>query len=342
MTKKDSYSENFDQASQHLRQAIAILSKYKIPPSPHNFQVFYEFVAGKNQALNKQLQALINDQKNIDSDILDSLYEEFFAPDRETIEIIRQELKQIINKLQDEFGISVDNLSNYAKSLDHFVEILDNAEPFQETLHETEKVLAETNQMEIANQQMEVQLARVVDEVNSLRDELDQVKEEAMTDTLTRIANRKAFDLSLEQIIFDARESRKTFSLLMADIDHFKQFNDTYGHLVGDKVLRFVANIIKCHIKGNDTVSRYGGEEFALILPNTNSNGAVAIANQLREAVAQGELKDKANGGNYGRVTMSVGVAQFRASDLANALLQRADKALYLAKERGRNRVERL
>jgi len=242
--------------------------------------------------------------------------------------------------MQEECGISGNKLSDYANTLDKFITILDGPMSYTKTKEETLRVLDETSSMEISNHQLDIQLARIVEEVNELRNELDQVREEAMMDTLTRIANRKAFDLELEQVIFNSRQAKQPFCLLLADIDHFKQFNDTYGHLIGDKVLRFVAGTLKNHIKGNDMVARYGGEEFAIILPLTNVNGAKAIANQLREVIAHGELKDKTKGGSYGKVTISIGITQFRASDLPNELIQRSDKALYLAKDRGRNRVE--
>lgn len=342
MTEKNAYSKNYDFASEYLRQAISLLSKHNLPPTPQNYQLLYDHIAGKNQALSQDLkQLLAKADKNLEQQ-LEQLYERYYAPDKETIELIRKELKQIINKLQDEFGISAGKLSNYAQTLDHFVAILDDSQSMEKHRAETQRVLHETNEVGQSNHQMETQLAKVVDEVHRLRNELDQVKEESMTDTLTGIANRKAFDSTLDTQINETFDYQLPFCLLMADIDHFKRFNDTYGHLVGDKVLRFVAKIISRHIEPDDIVARYGGEEFAIILPDRQENEALRIANELREAVAKGELKDKAGGGNYGRVTMSLGVTQFRPGDQAGNLIQRADRALYLAKDRGRNRVEKL
>lgn len=128
--------------------------------------------------------------------------------------------------------------------------------------------------------------------------------------------------------------------MLLADIDHFKQFNDTHGHLVGDKVLRFVASTLKRCTKGKDYVARFGGEEFSIILPQTDMKGGSIVAEQIRNAVSSGDLKNNQTGESYGRITMSIGVGQYRSDDLPNCLVQRADIALYLAKERGRNRIE--
>jgi diguanylate cyclase len=128
-------------------------------------------------------------------------------------------------------------------------------------------------------------------------------------------------------------------SLLMTDIDHFKTFNDTYGHLTGDQVLRLVALSVKQNVKGQDIAARYGGEEFAVILPNTVLRSAVTVADHIRRAVMSKELMKRSTGEHLGRITISVGVATMRPGDNAQSLIGRADACLYAAKRTGRNRV---
>ena len=137
-----------------------------------------------------------------------------------------------------------------------------------------------------------------------------------------------------------AQEQNLSTCLLLADIDHFKKFNDTHGHLVGDKVLRFVASTMKHCIKGKDTAARFGGEEFAVILPNTDLAGAQSAAEQIRSEISSGTLINKSRGESYGSITISIGIAKLNMNDHPNDLIQRADQSLYLAKSRGRNRVE--
>nr|WP_243748914.1 GGDEF domain-containing protein [Pseudomaricurvus alcaniphilus] len=175
--------------------------------------------------------------------------------------------------------------------------------------------------------------------MGSLRKELEQVREDSLLDALTGISNRKAFDSGLETTISESREQGSVFCLLLIDIDHFKQFNDTHGHLVGDKVLRFVAATLKRCIKGKDLCARYGGEEFAIILPDTDLAGAHTIAEQIRVAISGRVLKDSASGQAYGRITVSIGAGQYCDGELPNDTIGRADQALYQAKARGRNRV---
>ena len=125
----------------------------------------------------------------------------------------------------------------------------------------------------------------------------------------------------------------------MFDIDHFKSFNDTYGHLTGDQVLRLVAISLKQTIKGQDITARYGGEEFAVVLPNTGISQALTVADHIRRAVMAKELKKKSTGELLGRVTISVGVSILRRGDTTDSLIERADACLYTAKRNGRNRV---
>nr|WP_269467884.1 GGDEF domain-containing protein [Devosia ureilytica] len=160
-----------------------------------------------------------------------------------------------------------------------------------------------------------------------------------MLDSLTKIANRKSFDEGLEDAIREADKSRGPLSLILLDIDHFKNFNDTYGHQTGDQVLRLVAMTLKSNIKGKDLAARYGGEEFVAVLPSTDLEGAVIVAENVRKAIQAKELLKRSTNEKLGRITASFGVATFNSSDNAMSFIERADRCLYAAKHAGRNRV---
>lgn len=341
MTNKSAYSDNFKKSSEFLRLTVALMARHQIPSNPHNYQIAYDYVSGSNKALKEDFDKLIAQGQPSEQQLW-SLYKQYFVRDGSYIKAMRKEIRHIITTLLDEFGYSGGQLSNYSHTLHQFIDILDADTPSGKMLKETEKVIEETHAMEQSQKHFEKQIVSVMAEIDTLRKELDQVKEESKIDTLTGISNRKAFDAKLEHTILKSRENNKPFSLLILDIDHFKKFNDTYGHLVGDKVLRYVAGSFKDNVKGNDFVARFGGEEFAIILPDTNINGALIVSQQIREAISAGKLTEKGAETSYGRITISIGTTQFRASDLSHELLSRADKALYLAKERGRNRVEKL
>jgi diguanylate cyclase len=160
-----------------------------------------------------------------------------------------------------------------------------------------------------------------------------------MTDPLTSLANRKYFDESVIKAVNEAKSRGEPVSLLMTDIDHFKKFNDSYGHLTGDQVLRVVAMSVKQNVKGQDIAARYGGEEFALVLPNTVLRSAITVADHIRRSVMTKELMKRSTGKHLGRITISIGVATLRPGDTVQSLIERADICLYAAKHHGRNRV---
>ena len=340
MTKENPYPEDFGEASSILRLAVSLLAGHKIPPSPMNFRIGYDYVSGNNETLVKALDELVTQPEQESQKNLWALYRKFFVQDEKALEMMRQELRRVILNVQGEFERSGGNLSSYATTLGRFADILDTSMPPELMETEVKKVINDTRAAEKAQRHLELQVDTLLTEVESLRKELFQIKEESLTDCLTGIPNRKAFETALEQIIHSTREQKSSFCVLLADIDHFKQFNDTYGHLVGDKVLRFVAATLKRCLKGRDTAARYGGEEFAIILPGTDLVGGFSVAEQIRAAVSSGKLIDKENESTYGKITISIGVAQFRMSDMPNTLIQRADEGLYLAKDLGRDRVE--
>ena len=165
------------------------------------------------------------------------------------------------------------------------------------------------------------------------------MRTESLTDPLTQLANRKFFDTAIAQAIADAHGRNEPLSLMMTDIDHFKTFNDNYGHLTGDQVLRLVAMSVKQNVKGQDIAARYGGEEFAIVLPNTVLRSAITVADHIRRAVMTKELMKRSTGEHLGRVTISIGVATLKKGDTVQSLIERADGCLYAAKRHGRNRV---
>lgn len=340
MTKKNPYPDEFGEASSLLRLAVALLASHQIPPSPLNFRLGYDYVSGSNETLIKALDELFAEPEQVSRKNLWSLYRKYFVQDEKALDMMRQELRRIIMSIQGEFDRSGRNISGYAATLGRFADILDPLMPFELMETEVQKVIDDTRAAEKSQRHLEAQVGVLLSDVESLRNEMLQIKEESLTDCLTGIPNRKAFEAALDKSIHSAREQKSIFCVLIADIDHFKRFNDTHGHLVGDKVLRFVAATLKRSLKGKDTVSRYGGEEFTIILPETDIVGARAVAEQIRKAVSGGKLVDKENDSSYGKITVSIGVAQFHMSDLPNTLIQRADRGLYLAKERGRDRVE--
>ena len=335
------YSEGADQASEYMRLAVTLLAKHEMPLSPLNYRIAYDYVAGKNQTLIKDFDRVTAQSTPPAAEDLHTLYKQHFVQEYGALDAIRRELFSIISSLQGDFERSGVNLARYSERLGRFADILNDKLSPEAMAAEVDNVAAHTRETEQSQRAFESQLSRIVIEVESLRKELAQVKEESLIDSLTGIPNRKAFDTTLDGIVDASRETSTPFCVLLVDIDHFKSVNDTYGHLVGDKVLRFVATTLKRSVKGKDVVARFGGEEFGVILPQTNIAGAYIVGEQIRKAVSSSVLRDTNSQQVYGNVTISIGTAQFCSTDVPSTLLERADQALYLAKSRGRNRVEK-
>jgi diguanylate cyclase len=173
-----------------------------------------------------------------------------------------------------------------------------------------------------------------------MQESLEAARFESLTDPLTALANRKHFDMALERLMRSASEQRRPLALLLGDIDHFKSFNDKHGHQTGDQVLRLVAAALRQVITEADLAARYGGEDFAIILPDTSLRDALVLAEQARLAVMAKDLVKRSTGERLGRITMSLGVAVLQPQDTPESLIARADVCLYAAKAAGRNCIK--
>jgi diguanylate cyclase len=200
-------------------------------------------------------------------------------------------------------------------------------------------LISATRAMEIRAKSLEGELQASSEQVSELRVKLADVRKESMTDPLTGIANRKAFDEALLAATTAVARDGEEVTLLLCDIDHFKLFNDTWGHQTGDQVLRLVASCLGENTKGRDTAARYGGEEFGVVLRGTGLEAATRVANQIRGLVETKKLVKKSTGDILGAITISIGVAQFGPDEIGETVIRRADACLYGAKHNGRNLV---
>jgi diguanylate cyclase len=336
----DFYDDELPKASEHMRMAITLLSKHSIPVSPFNYRIAYDYIAGTDQRMNEAFDSFIASESPPSNDELHRLYCQHY--DHKTVDLddIRKEFLTILDSIHEGLSRSGNHLDWYVTRLDQFAEKLNEKLSPSQMSTAVDGVISDTRKTGDMQRNMKSQLDEMSSEMESMRVELAQVKEQSLKDALTGVSNRSAFNVALDDLITMSNEEKSRFSLLLVDIDHFKNVNDTYGHLVGDKILRFVAGTIRRCVKGKDIVARFGGEEFAVILPNTEMAGAYVAAEQIRKAVANSVLRDTQTQKSYGNITISIGVSQMNRNDHPMSLIERADQALYLAKNNGRNRVE--
>ncbi len=327
-------------AAELLRMALPLLMQYGVPPTPRNYAIWYEYVAESRSDLCQAIDKLITEGSGFDDETNAELYNTYLANDKEKeIESLRSELQRLVNESSHEISGAADEACRYRSRLEGHAQRLATDLDSERVLHIIDALSTETTAMVQTNTQLQEKLSNMAQELVSLRNELEWVHEELMIDALTGLLNRKGFDHLLEGSTKEAREHQSQMCLVMIDIDHFKRINDNYGHIVGDEVLRFIAAKMKAVIKGRDIISRYGGEEFAIILPNTPLSGALHIAEEVRKIISTSKLTRKASQQVLDQITVSIGVAWYRKKENLDDFIHRADRALYHAKHTGRNRV---
>jgi diguanylate cyclase len=311
------------------------------PASPRHFEVWYNYATGYNPSLNQMINETLARHGTLSEAQIDEIYETYISAQRvaDRIDRVGSQVKGEIEQVMAMIGTAAGNASSYSESLASVTQKLGTAadEPAVRAIVET--LVHATKQMKENNEALEARLSASKQEIDQLQENLQVVRNESLTDPLTSLANRKFLDEALSNAIRAANEKGEPLTLMMTDVDHFKKFNDTYGHLTGDQVLRLVAMSLRQNVKGQDIAARYGGEEFAVVLPNTVLRSAITLGDQIRRAVMNKELMKRSTGENLGRVTISIGVASLRKDDSPQSLIERADICLYAAKRSGRNRV---
>jgi diguanylate cyclase len=308
---------------------------------PRNYEIWYVYATGYNAALNKIINETLARHGKLTEADLDQIYETYLSQLRATDRIdkvgarVISEIDEVMTLITDALGMTTE----FGKSLDGATADLVAARDRDGILTVVNALVKSTQDMRENNKILENRLIGSKQEVANLQQSLEAIRAETLTDPLTGLGNRKYFDRAIEDAVKSAVKNGEPLSLLMFDIDHFKSFNDNYGHLTGDQVLRLVAMSLKATIKGQDITARYGGEEFAVVLPNTALRQALTVADHIRRAVMSKELKKKSTGEILGRVTISVGVSMLQGGDDTDSLIERADACLYAAKRNGRNRV---
>jgi diguanylate cyclase len=334
---RDEHERTFAFAEIALGQIRALAH----PASPRNFEIWYHYATGYTPALNQTINQTLEKKGTLSDDELEHIYGTYIASSRlgdrlDTVNArVIDEVKQVLETIDAAAG----SATSYSASLADANEQLKGANDGDTLRAVIERLVHGTKEMQLSNSKLEARLSASRQEIEQLQQNLEEVRIESLTDPLTTLSNRKFFDQAMPRAIEVANQKNEPLSLLMTDIDHFKKFNDTYGHLTGDEVLRLVAISLKQNVKGQDIAARYGGEEFGVALPNTTLQSAITVANHIRHAVMTKELVKRSSGERLGRVTISIGVAALHPNDTAQSLIERADKCLYAAKRSGRNRV---
>lgn len=326
-----------EQAKTLAEQGIALLLEHGVPPSPLSYTVVYEYFSSNapiQRAIDQHLQA----GKALDVMLLRDLYEQHIISDHSRqLHGMGSNLQNILSTLMQSISEAGDGAATFGQNLEKNIGHLHTEIGPDDLQVVVADILSATQTAKEKNQHLQQRLEITLAETENLKGELEQYRREATVDPLTGLFNRRAMDAHLEELM--TSEAGNTMSVIMVDIDHFKKINDTYGHPLGDVVIRNVAQtILKC-IRGDDIAVRFGGEEFVVLLPDTTLDGATKVAETIRSRIAALRLVRRHDNFRLDPFTVSLGVATRKPEDSQDSLFQRADQALYQSKNAGRNRV---
>ena len=336
------YPDSKEKAGEIFRLTTAYLAKHDLILNPINFSLAYHYVTGVNTAFNKRMDELLENEGGWQDESVGKLFRHYVCScDEAVLRDLREELMDIVAHT---LGTMIDltgktSLTN--EKIKRHIDTLAESEKIENVMQAVSAIIAETRSLVTETNQFETQLLNSTDEVEKLKEELSYARQEAMLDPLTGVMNRRGFDQTLATVISEVLDQQHAanFCLVLIDIDRFKEVNDNHGHLLGDKVLRAVAELLTRHTKGKDACARFGGDEFAILLPDIGSNNAKNLAEYLRSTIEKIVLKRPNTGAVVGGISVSIGVAAFRMGETIEDFLNRCDQALYRSKSLGRNRV---
>jgi diguanylate cyclase len=326
-----------DREQSLARTALDLMGDCGVAPTPDNFELFYAHATGEVSAVSHAIGEMLAQKKPFTPEILRDLRAR--TRTAAAMEQVGDGMNLVIAGVMGRLNDAGRDAGHYSSRLTAATGKLDVDQSPDDLRKLVSNLLIATREMENRTNSLEKELQKSSDQVNDLRSKLVDVHKEALTDPLTGISNRKAFDNALAAAEAAMAEGDDPVSILLCDIDHFKKFNDNWGHQTGDQVLRLVASCLSENVKGRDTAARYGGEEFGVVLRGTPLRDAMRVAEQIRHAVEARRLVKKSTGDVLGTITISIGVAQFAPQEKAEAAVRRADACLYGAKQNGRNLV---
>ena len=335
------YEETAEQATRNAQRALALIDQHGANPNPRNFAIWYSYTASYPPELVRALDILLSNGQSFNEELGRELFERYLGCTKgllaqgEAGRKLERQVREVIRVLS-EAGTGT---KAYGKALSKAVTKLAANGGLGQVKDVITSLVSETQAMADRTRKLETQLEEQAKEAEELRRTLESTRRDALTDGLTGLANRKHFDTRLREAVKQAMETGEPLCLLMADIDRFKNFNDTHGHPMGDQVLRLVARTLTMTLKGADTPARYGGEEFVVILPATELAGAHTVAEQIRGRMASRRIVRRDTQQDIGAITLSIGVTEYRMGEALGAFIRRSDTALYSAKRGGRNCV---
>lgn len=330
---------DFDSAKEVADRAMDHMIRENVPLTPNNFTVWFNYCLGTPPDLKRTIDILVGNKRKFDSFVCDDLRSLYIATPgvhAPAAQNISEQLGHVMAQAQQYLATAITDNRDHIREIDGVATQADQGINPRSLI---ENLMGALSSAASRASILESNFTEASQELDTIRTSLRDAEERAKTDTLTALPNRRALEEFFRVAQMRAMEVEDPLSLLMLDIDHFKKFNDTYGHSVGDQVIRLIASVLRERVRENDLPARYGGEELIAVLPGADLATCHEVAERIRTTVAGCHLTRRSTGESLPDISVSIGVAQFRPGESMATLIERCDRALYKAKAQGRNCV---
>jgi len=334
------YTESSERSAEILRLVLPRIAQHGGDYAPPAYTIWYEHLTGVNPSLSAALQSLLQERPALERSTIEQLYAEHIRDkDARSTGQLQTALGALMRKLVLAVATSDDGVEAYAKALAAGEQALGSVSDAAGLQHMIRSLVDATASARETTKTLRTEVTTTRTEMETLRARLSSLQGEALVDPLTSLRNRRGFDQAVTELYGERPGDLVGAALMLVDIDNFKRVNDTYGHLFGDQVIRAFAQLLAGTIKGNDVASRFGGEEFLILLPDTPGSGAILLAERIRTAFGQMRFRRAGSAETCDSVTISIGIAVPAPTESLEYTIERADQALYQAKNDGRNCV---
>jgi diguanylate cyclase len=334
------YTEPKERSAELLRVTLGHMGRHAAAFNPVTFTLWYEYAAGINPGLHAAIDKLLANKTAIDDIVVASLHDQHVVPnDVAAVQRLGGALQEVMNGIAASASQTGARAGLFGTQLDVLSIALRSTDPAALS-PQLDEARAGTAEMKQSADALQRQVAASQTEIAQLRTDLDRARGEALLDPLTGLLNRKGFDQQVAAMLRTQPSVGCQHCLVMLDIDHFKKVNDVHGHVMGDRVLQGIGDVLRQCLAGTGhAAARYGGEEFAIVLAHATLARAQQLAEQVRVSAKAMKIRNRNTQEVLFTITISGGVAALQAGDDAPVLVARADAALYESKNSGRDRV---
>jgi diguanylate cyclase len=319
-------------------RALSLMSRLKIAQTPANYSIWFNYCQGTLPGLKRAIDTLLENQIPFDASTSAALVANF--GNGETPVAVSSDVSKRLGSLMlDAQGFLQVAIADNRKQMLAMGEVASEAGEGADPEKLIDGLVAELSKSVSRASKLEKNFVEATQELNEIRVSLERAEKRAKTDVLTGLPNRLAFEDFFCEAQAVAVEGRRPLSVLLIDVDHFKRFNDDFGHGVGDQVLCLIAKVLREQVRDQDLPARYGGEELIAVLPDSDLEACAAVGESIRRLISECKITRRSSGEVLPGITVSIGVAQLQPGESMADLIERCDRALYRAKDAGRNRV---